>query len=98
MQLLEEILSNQNMNRTYLRVYKNKGASGVDGVTIDELKEYLKSHKDELRAHPNEKIPAIGCLTSGNPKRKWKDAPTGYTNSRGPGRSTGHSSSAESKI
>ncbi|AHA74477.1 reverse transcriptase/maturase [Bacillus thuringiensis YBT-1518] len=49
MELLETILSNQNMNEAYLRVYKNKGASGVDGVTVDELKQYLKENKDELR-------------------------------------------------
>ncbi|WP_353738247.1 group II intron reverse transcriptase/maturase [Peribacillus asahii] len=49
MELLEQILSNQNMNEAYLRVYKNKGASGVDGVTVDELKQYLKENKDELR-------------------------------------------------
>lgn len=49
MELLEQILSNQNMNDAYLRVYKNKGASGVDGITVDELKQYLKEHKDELR-------------------------------------------------
>lgn len=49
MDLLEQILSNQNMNDAYLRVYRNQGASGVDGITVDELKEYLKEHKDELR-------------------------------------------------
>ncbi|MGX5576563.1 group II intron reverse transcriptase/maturase [Bacillus toyonensis] len=49
MELLETILSNQNMNEAYLRVYKNKGASGIDGVTVDELKRYLKENKDELR-------------------------------------------------
>lgn len=49
-ELLEEILSNQNMNQAYKRVYRNKGASGVDGVTVQELKEHLKEHKDELRA------------------------------------------------
>lgn len=37
------------MNEAYLRVYKNKGASGIDGITVDELKQYLKEHKDELR-------------------------------------------------
>lgn len=37
------------MNEAYLRVYRNKGASGIDGITVDELKEYLKEHKDELR-------------------------------------------------
>lgn len=49
MELLEQILSNHNMNEAYLRVYRNKGASGVDGITVDELKEYLKENKDELR-------------------------------------------------
>ncbi|MBS4211320.1 group II intron reverse transcriptase/maturase [Neobacillus rhizophilus] len=49
MELLEQILSNQNMNEAYLRVYKNKGASGIDGITVDELKRYLKENKDELR-------------------------------------------------
>ncbi|MEH7419251.1 group II intron reverse transcriptase/maturase [Neobacillus drentensis] len=49
MELLEQILSNQNMNQAYLRVYKNKGASGVDGITVDELKQYLRENKDELR-------------------------------------------------
>jgi group II intron reverse transcriptase/maturase len=48
-ELLEQILSNQNMNEAYLRVFRNKGASGVDGVTVDELKQYLKENKDELR-------------------------------------------------
>jgi RNA-directed DNA polymerase len=48
-ELLERILSNQNMNEAYLRVYKNKGASGVDGVTVEELKQYLRENKDELR-------------------------------------------------
>jgi RNA-directed DNA polymerase len=48
-ELLEQILSNQNMNEAYLRVYKNKGASGVDGVTVEELKQYLRENKDELR-------------------------------------------------
>ena len=37
------------MNEAYLRVYKNKGTSGIDGVTVDELKQYLKENKDELR-------------------------------------------------
>ena len=49
MKLLEKILSNQNMNEAYLRVYRNKGASGIDGITVDELKQYLKENKNELR-------------------------------------------------
>lgn len=48
MELLEQILSNNNLNEAYKKVYRNKGASGVDGVTIYELKAYIKEHKHKL--------------------------------------------------
>jgi len=48
MELLEEILSKDNLNEAYKRVYTNKGASGVDGVTVEELLDYFKTHKTEL--------------------------------------------------
>ena len=48
MELLEKILSKQNLNLAYKQVYKNKGTSGVDGVTVDELFSYIKEHKEEI--------------------------------------------------
>lgn len=33
MSLLEEVLSKDNIEKAYERVYQNKGAKGVDGVT-----------------------------------------------------------------
>lgn len=48
MELLDEILSKENLNKAYLQVYRNKGAAGVDGVTIEELKQYLKDNKEEI--------------------------------------------------
>jgi len=48
MELLEEILERENLNEAYKRVYANKGASGVDGVTVGELLDYLKAHKAEI--------------------------------------------------
>ena len=48
MELLEKVLSKDNLNRAYEQVYKNKGASGVDGVTVDELFSYIKEHKEEI--------------------------------------------------
>ena len=48
MELLDEILSRGNLNKAYLQVYRNKGASGVDGVTVSELKQYLKENKEEI--------------------------------------------------
>ena len=48
MELLEKVLSKENLNKAYKQVYKNKGASGVDGVTIEELFSYIKEHKEEI--------------------------------------------------
>ena len=36
-EMLEKILSDDNIKTAYKRVYANKGAGGVDGVTINEL-------------------------------------------------------------
>ena len=48
MELLEKVLSKANLNNAYKQVYKNKGASGVDGVTTEELFSYIKEHKEEI--------------------------------------------------
>lgn len=48
MELLEKILSRDNLNNAYKQVYKNKGASGVDDVTVEELFLYIKEHKEEI--------------------------------------------------
>ena len=37
-ELLEKILDDNNLYNAYKQVYKNKGASGVDGVTVEELR------------------------------------------------------------
>ena len=39
-ELLERIVSRDNLNRAYKRVKKNKGAGGVDGMSLDELFAY----------------------------------------------------------
>ena len=46
--LLEQILSPENMNEAAKRVYRNKGAAGVDGVTVEELWSYVKVHWGEI--------------------------------------------------
>jgi group II intron reverse transcriptase/maturase len=42
--LMEEILSRENMAQAYKKVKSNKGASGVDGISIEEIHEYLKEN------------------------------------------------------
>ena len=46
--LLERILFRDNMNRAYKRVKANKGAPGVDGMTVEEALPWLKEHGREL--------------------------------------------------
>lgn len=48
MELIDKILTKENLNKAYKQVYQNKGASGIDGITVEELKEYLKEHKEEI--------------------------------------------------
>lgn len=45
--LLSAVLDRPNMQRAYDRVLRNKGAPGVDGLTVGELKAYLKAHWPE---------------------------------------------------
>ena len=42
MELLEEILNQENLNKAYKKVYQNKGASWVDGITVEEIADYIK--------------------------------------------------------
>ena len=48
-QLLDEILSSENMKLAYKKVKASKGASGVDGITTDEVSKYLKEHWLEIK-------------------------------------------------
>ena len=48
MKLMDEVLSKDNLNQAYLQVTRNKGASGVDDMTCEEVKDYLKVHGNEL--------------------------------------------------
>ncbi len=46
--LLEAILYKDNFNRAYKRVRQNKGAPGIDGMTIEEALPYLKEHQQRI--------------------------------------------------
>ena len=48
-QLLEEILSRDNMKPALKRVKANKGAGGVDGIDIKEIDAYLIENWAEIR-------------------------------------------------
>ncbi len=47
-ELIDMITSNENLNRAYRKVVANKGAGGVDGMTVDELGAYIRENKDTI--------------------------------------------------
>ena len=48
MELIKEILSEENLNEAIKRVKANKGAPGVDKMSVAKLGEYFNLHKDEI--------------------------------------------------
>ena len=58
--LLEKILDYENLNQAFKKVKSNKGAGGIDGMSVDELLPYLKENQKKLiqlikdgKYHPN---------------------------------------------
>ena len=47
MELLEKILDKENLNKAYKHVKANKGAPGVDGVTVDEVYDSIVQNKEK---------------------------------------------------
>ena len=47
-ELLEQILQSNNLNKAYKKVKSNKGAGGVDGMSVDELLTFLKDNQKKL--------------------------------------------------
>lgn len=62
-EMLERILSNENIERAYKKVYANKGAGGVDGVTTKELAEYMQGNwssiKEQIRTRTYKPQPVL---------------------------------------
>ncbi len=49
-QLMEEVCDRENLVRAWKRVRRNKGSPGVDGMTIDDAKDYLREHWPGIRS------------------------------------------------
>src|SRR6476619_1568128 len=49
-QLMEEVCERANLVRAWKRVRSNQGSPGVDGMTIDDAKDYLREHWPSIRS------------------------------------------------
>jgi len=49
-QLMEEVCNRENLVRAWKRVRQNKGSPGVDGMTIDDARDYLREHWPDTRS------------------------------------------------
>lgn len=47
--LIEEVLRRENLIKAYHKVRANKGAPGIDGMTVDDLKAHLKEHWPRIK-------------------------------------------------
>jgi group II intron reverse transcriptase/maturase len=50
MTLLEQVVARENMMHAYAQVVRNKGAAGIDKMTVDELKPYLQGEWECIKA------------------------------------------------
>jgi RNA-directed DNA polymerase len=48
--MMERIVARDNLKKALAQVRRNKGAPGVDGMTVDDLAAHLKDHWPEIRA------------------------------------------------
>ena len=53
--MLDEILSDENITKAKKRVYANKGASGIDGVTVQELDQYMEKNWQSIKQKIHER-------------------------------------------
>ena len=49
MELMEAVVARENMVAALLRVERNKGSAGVDGMRVEELRSYLKEHWPRIK-------------------------------------------------
>lgn len=48
-QLMEAVVARENLLRAYQQVMSNKGAAGIDGMTVEQLKPYLQAHWVQIK-------------------------------------------------
>ena len=59
---MEVVVERENLKEALARVKRNKGAAGIDGMSVDDLPIYLKEHGPTIRDQllpPSPPMPAF---------------------------------------
>src|SRR5690625_7610759 len=48
MMTMEEVVARENLNAAYRRVVANKGSPGEDGMKVNELGDYIRTHWEKI--------------------------------------------------
>lgn len=80
--MIKELTSPENLNQSYLQVYRNKGAAGVDGVSVKELQKCLQTHRkqyiSQIEQGSYQGSPILGVeIPKSNGKTRLLGIPTG---------------------
>lgn len=78
MELMEMILSKENMEKAIKSVKSNKGAPGVDKMTVNEIDNYFNKHMDEVKTSiMSKKYKPLPVRRVYIPKPNGKERPLG---------------------
>lgn len=78
MELIEWILQDENINKAIKSVKKNKGAYGIDKMSVEELDGYFATHREEIKSHIRDgKYKPIPVRRVYIPKSNGKKRPLG---------------------
>lgn len=80
--LLQQVLSRENMVEAWKRVKANKGSAGADGLTIEQTVEHLKTRWPYIReALLNGDISTSACASRGDSETDWWHSGIGHSDS-----------------
>ena len=83
-ELIEWILQDRNIDEAIKAVKRNKGAAGVDGMTVDELDAYFALHRKEIKVQIREgQLQAESCTKGLHTQRQWQEEAARDTDSSG---------------
>jgi group II intron reverse transcriptase/maturase len=79
--MIKQLTTKENLNEAYLKVYRNKGAAGVDGLSVQTLKSTLQANRmriiQKIEIGAYQPLPILGVeIPKSNGKKRLLGIPT----------------------